>query len=103
MISNDDAGSFGQMLFTGDNCESNPCRKIHGEFESASGKMLCDAVISEGPKNDGNEDAVHSADYESQIRYEYAGIKRSSGDTHGGESEERGRQAKVEDRKAEKE
>ena len=65
MVPNDDTGAFRQIFLARNDFEADPGRERHGVFEGAGGQILRNAVPSDEPKKDRNENSIDGADHES--------------------------------------
>ena len=102
MIPDQDARSRIQVLFPLHNLKSDARREGHGEFESARGGPLRDAVFAHEAEDEGGEDAVDGAEDEGAVGGEEAGVEGGAGEgEEEGEDEEGEGGAEVEGEDAE--
>lgn len=102
MVSDNNAGPRRKMLQARDDFEPDSSGEPHTILEGPGGKILRNTMTPKGPQEYRNEQPINSANYESQVGNQDAGVKRGGRDTHSREGEERCRQAKIEDSKPQK-
>ena len=79
VVADDDARPCAQIFFALDDFEAHARRSPHGVFEATSDKVLGDTMISKRAQDDGDKDAIGSAE-------DKGGVGREAASVEGGEA-----------------